>query len=45
MYGMKFIETSAKSAKNVDEAFIRMAKEIMAQNNEKEKALKKNGMT
>jgi GTPase SAR1 family protein len=44
MYGMKFIETSAKTSKNVDESFITMAKEIMAQNYEKEKALNKNGM-
>ena len=39
-YGMKFIETSAKESKNVQEAFVTMTKEIIAQNNEK-KVVKK----
>ena len=34
-YGMKFIETSAKESKNVQEAFITMTKEIITQTNEK----------
>ena len=38
--GMKFIETSAKESKNVQEAFVTMTKEIIAQNNEK-KVVKK----
>ena len=41
-YGMKFIETSAKTNQNVQEAFVLMTKEIIAQTNEKEKALNKN---
>ena len=39
-YGMKFIETSAKESKNVQEAFVTMTKEIITQNNEK-KVVKK----
>jgi hypothetical protein len=39
---MKFIETSAKTNQNVSEAFVLMTKEIIAQANEKEKALNKN---
>ena len=34
---MKFIETSAKTAQNVDEAFTTMTKEIVALSSEKEK--------
>ena len=34
-YGMKFIETSAKESKNVQEAFVTMTKEIISQNNDK----------
>ena len=34
-YGMKFIETSAKESKNVQEAFITMTKEIIALGAEK----------
>lgn len=41
-YGMKFMETSAKSNHNVSEAFVLMTKEIIALTNEKEKALNKN---
>ena len=40
-YGMKFIETSAKTAFNVGEAFVTMTKEIIAQTTEKENKLKK----
>ena len=39
-YGMKFIETSAKESKNVQEAFVTMTKEIIALGAEK-KAIKK----
>jgi GTPase SAR1 family protein len=38
-YGMKYMETSAKSAENVSEAFITMTKEIISNNAEKEKAI------
>jgi GTPase SAR1 family protein len=41
-YGMKFIETSAKTNQNVYESFVTMTKEIIAQVQEKEKALSKN---
>ncbi len=34
-YGMKFIETSAKSADNVAEAFVTMTKEIISQSSDK----------
>ena len=43
-FGMKYIETSAKTAFNVEEAFTTMTKEVIAQNAEKEKAMKKTGM-
>ena len=39
---MKFIETSAKTNQNVYESFVTMTKEIIAQVQEKEKALSKN---
>jgi Ras-related protein Rab-1A len=42
-YGMKFIETSAKTADNVADAFITMTKEIISQSSEKEKVVKGNG--
>ncbi len=40
---MKFLETSAKTAHNVAEAFITMTKEIISQSVEKEKAINKPG--
>lgn len=40
-YGMKFIETSAKESKNVQEAFVTMTKEIIAQSNDKKVVSKK----
>lgn len=42
-YGLKYMETSAKSAENVSESFITMTKEIIATNVEKEKAISKPG--
>jgi Ras-related protein Rab-1A len=44
-YGMKYMETSAKSAENVAESFITMTKEIIATSAEKEKAMNKPGNT
>lgn len=41
-YGMKFIETSAKTNHNVGDAFVTMTKEIITQMQEKEKAINKN---
>jgi len=40
-YGMKYLETSAKTALNVNETFITMTKDIIALNSEKDKAIKK----
>lgn len=40
-YGMKFIETSAKTADKVADSFIIMTKEIISQNSEK--SIKING--
>lgn len=40
-YGMKYLETSAKTAFNVNETFITMTKDIIALNSEKDKAIKK----
>jgi len=42
-YGLKYMETSAKSSENVSESFITMTKEIIATNVEKEKAISKPG--
>ena len=39
---MKFIETSAKTNNNVQEAFYTMTKEIIASSKEKERILSKN---
>jgi GTPase SAR1 family protein len=44
-YGMKFIETSAKTADNVSEAFVTMTKEIISQSQSTDKAVKKDGTT
>ncbi len=44
-YGMKFLETSAKTSHNVADSFVTMTKEIIGQNMEKEKAMSKNGKT
>jgi len=41
-YGMKFIETSAKTNNNVQEAFYTMTKEIISASKEKERILIKN---
>jgi len=41
-YGMKFIETSAKTNHNVQESFVTMTNEIISQMQEKEKAMTKN---
>jgi ketosteroid isomerase-like protein len=40
-YGMKYIETSAKTAHNVADAYVTMTKDIIALNSEKDKAMKK----
>ena len=40
-YGMKFLETSAKTNQNVQEAYVIMTKEIISQMQEKEKAVNK----
>lgn len=40
-YGMKFIETSAKDSKNVQEAFVTMTKEIITQTNAQKVVTKK----
>ena len=40
-YGMKYIETSAKTAHNVADAYITMTKDIIAINSEKDKVVKK----
>ena len=43
-YGMKFFETSAKNATNVNEAFIAMTQEIMQNANKKTQAAKKDNV-
>ena len=40
-YGMKYLETSAKTAINISEAFTTMSKDIISFSSEKEKAIKK----
>lgn len=40
-YGMKYVETSAKTAHNVADAYITMTKDIIAINAEKDKNVKK----
>jgi GTPase SAR1 family protein len=40
-YGMKFIETSAKTNQNVHEAYVTMTREIISQMQSKEKAANK----
>ncbi len=42
---MKFVETSAKTAQNVEESFTLMTKEIIAQMVEKEKTMSKKEST
>ena len=45
-YGMKFIETSAKDSKNVQEAFVTMTKEIIdLSNSQKVNTIQKNNPT
>lgn len=43
-YGMKFLETSAKTAHNVAESFVTMTKEIIAKNSQSEVAGRQAGM-
>ena len=43
-YGMKYIETSAKTAHNVAEAFLTMTKEIISKNSNGESEAKKGGI-
>ncbi len=38
-YGMKFLETSAKTSHNVSDSFVTMTKEIITQNLEKERVV------
>jgi len=40
-YGMKFLETSAKTSSNVEEAFVTMTKEIIRMQKDKERIIKK----
>ena len=40
---MKFLETSAKTSLNVEEAFVTMTKEIIKIQKDKEKNMKKDG--
>ena len=41
-YGMKYIETSAKTNQNVHEAYVTMTKEIISNTQNNEKAVKQN---